>query len=428
MRSSNLFERRRPTLLLLAFGLVVSCLHANDATGQEWTRFRGPNGTGVSKTVFADSFKPSDFAWNVKLPGIGHSSPVVWGDRVFLLSADPQTATRHMLCINAKTGKTIWTREYESEAHHLHTRSSFASCTPTVDSERVYVAWSTPKETTLLALDHDGKDVWRINLGRWVSQHGFGTSPMLYKDLIILNNSQQANQLKEGVEPGKSFMMAFNRKTGKEVWRTPRKSVNVCYSVPCIYTPEGGKPELLHTTTGNGVYSLDPLTGKENWAVADAIRLRCVSSPIVAGGLVFGSTGSGGGGNYVVAVKPGKEAEVVYKVEQPAPYVPSILNKNGTLFLWWDKGVVQCIDAATGDRHYRQRIGGGFSCSPILAGDKVYCIREDGVLITIAAEKKFRLLGESPLGEDSRATPAVSGNRMFLRTNSRLICVEAEAT
>ena len=297
-----------------------------------------------------------------------------------------------------------------------------------MDDERVYIAWSTPSETTLLALDHEGRDVWRIDLGRWVSQHGFGTSPIIYKDLIILNNSQQANQLKPGVEPGKSFMMAFNRKTGKEVWRTPRKSVNVCYSVPCIYTPKGGKDELLHTTTGNGVYSLDPATGRENWAVADAFSMRCVSSPIVAGGLVFGSTGSGGGGNYVVAVKPGKDAQLAYKVEQPAPYVPSILNKGGTLFLWWDQGVVQCLDAATGDKHFLNRIGGGFSGSPILAGNKIYCIREDGVLITIAAEKKFRLLGESPLGEDSRATPAVSGNRMFLRTNSHLICVKSEET
>ncbi len=108
--------------------------------------------------------------------------------------------------------------------------------------------------------------------------------------------------------------------------------------------------------------------------------------------------------------------------------MPSILNKGGTLFLWWDQGVVQCLDAATGDKHFLNRIGGGFSGSPILAGNKIYCIREDGVLITIAAEKKFRLLGESPLGEDSRATPAVSGNRMFLRTNSHLICVKSEET
>lgn len=423
---------RRPTLprqrLLVSLTLLSCLISCLPAFGQEWTRFRGPNGTGVSKTVFPASFKPGDFAWTTKLPGIGHSSPVIWGDRVFLLSANPETAERYMLCLDANDGSILWNRTYESEPHHLHSRSSFASCTPAVDAEQVYIAWSTPKETTLLALDHDGKEKWKLNLGRWVSQHGFGTSPILYKNLVILNNSQQARQLPPNVEPGESWMMAFDRKTGEEAWRTKRKSMNVCYSVPCIYQDQDGEDQLLHTTTGDGVYSLDPLTGEENWKYAGAFKMRCVGSPIVAEGLVFGSTGSGGGGNYVVAVKPGEDPELVYQIKEAAPYVPTMLNKDDYLFLWYDKGIVQCIDAKTGEEHFKKRIGGGFSGSPILAGDKVYCIREDGTVITIAAEKRFKLLGETPLGEDSRATPAVSGGRMFLRTNSQLFCVEADAT
>lgn len=411
---------------------LQAALVAGFTNAQEWTRFRGPNGTGASDTVFANSFKPTDYAWKIKLPGIGHSSPVVWGNRVFLLSADPKTAERYVLCLDALSGKTIWNRPYASAPHHLHLRSSFASCTPAVDAERVYVAWSTPKETNLIALDHDGKQLWKLNLGRWVSQHGFGTSPIIYKDLVILNNSQQARQLPPGAAPGESWMMAFDKKTGEERWRTRRKSMNVCYSVPFIYQGEDGEDQLIHTSTGDGVYSLNPLTGKENWKYASAFKMRTVGSPILAGGLIFGSTGSGGGGNYVVALRPGKDAEVAYEIKESAPYVPTMLHKDGLVFLWFDKGIVQCIDAKTGEVHFRERIGGragvGVSGSPILAGDKVYCIREDGTVICIAAKKRFRLLGETPLGEDSRSTPAVSGGRMFLRTYSHLICVEAEST
>ncbi len=165
------------------------------------------------------------------------------------------------------------------------------------------------------------------------------------------------------------------------------------------------------------------MTGKPNWSLSDAFSMRTVGSPILAGGLLFGSTGSGGGGNYVIAVKPGKKPEIAYKIETQAPYVPSMIAKGNLVFLWFDKGIVTCIDAPTGDVHWKQRIGGGFSGSPIIAGDKVYCISEDGELVVLAASDKYALLGRSPLGEESRSTPAVSGGRMFLRTYSHLISV-----
>ena len=166
---------------------------------------------------------------------------MIWGDKVFLISADPKAATRYVICVAATTGKIIWKKDYTSEAHHLHVRSSFASSTPAVDADYVYVAWSTPAETTLKALDHNGREAWSLDLGRWQSQHGFGTSPVLYGDMVILSNSQQANKLKPGEKPGESFLLAFDRKTGKERWRLPRASVNVCYTCPCIYTTAGWK-------------------------------------------------------------------------------------------------------------------------------------------------------------------------------------------
>ena len=195
---------QNPRLPILTIALSLACL-VQFASAQEaqWTRFRGPNGTGVSECgTIPVQWTEADYRWKCKLPGMGHGSPVVWGDKVFLMSGDPEKATRYVLCYDATDGRQLWKRVFASHPHHLHPRSSYASCTPAVDEERVYAGWSTPEETLLKAFDHNGKEVWSVDLGRWQSQHGFGTSPIVYKDLVILHNSQQANQLDEGEKRG----------------------------------------------------------------------------------------------------------------------------------------------------------------------------------------------------------------------------------
>ncbi len=405
----------------IAFAVAASLLLSH-AVAQEWTRFRGPNGTGVSDTkTIPTKWTADDYNWSVDLPGIGNSSPVVWGEKLFVLSADPKSATRYVICINTKDGSTQWTKEYASEPHHLHPRNTFGSGTPAVDAERVYVSWSTPKETTLKALDHAGNEQWSLDLGRWVSQHGYGNSPIVYEDTVILFNSQQADQLKSGEKPGESAMIALDRETGKVRWQSPRVSVRANYGTPCILETVAG-PQLLATSTGEGVFSLNPKTGEKNWGI-DAFSMRTVSSPIVAGGLIFGSTGSGGGGNYLVAVKPGAQPEIVYDFKRNAPYVPTPVAHGDLVFLFGDKGVGTCINAKTGEAHWTERLGSGFSGSPVIAGDAVYGIDEDGVVVVVAASKEFQLLGKMPLGEPSRATPAISGGHMYLRTYSKLFSI-----
>ena len=151
-----------PPLALFALLAGISLIHA-PLRGQEWTRFHGPNGSGISEDdSFPAKWTEKDYAWKVKLPGIGHSSPVIWGDRVFLLSADPKSATRYIVCLSATDGKRQWVKEFTSDTHHLHSRSSYASCTPAVDADFVYVAWSTPKKTTLMALRHNGEKEWIV--------------------------------------------------------------------------------------------------------------------------------------------------------------------------------------------------------------------------------------------------------------------------
>ena len=422
------FPMNKAFLAAILLTAIVSSMTAN---GSEWSRFRGPNGTGIGDgNSIPVEFTEDDYNFKTKLPGgSGCGSPVVWGDKVFVLSANPEDATRYMVCIHATSGDILWQKEFKSEVHHLHDRSSFASCTPAADEEHVYVAWSTPKETLFKAFKHDGTEAWSNDLGTWQSQHGFGTSPIIYKDLVILHNSQQANQLDEGEKPGESRMMAFDRRTGKEKWRKELVSVNVCYSVPFIHQAADGTDELVCSCTGNGIFSLDPMTGEQKWAVNDGLfSMRTVGSPVEAGGLIFGSTGSGRySSNYIVAVKPGPDAELAYKIENgnnfKAPYVPCLIADGDLLFCLYDRGFASCVDAKTGEIYWTERTNAAFSGSPVRIGDRIYCVDEVGVVWVFAASPQYKLLAKSDLGEESRSTPAVANGQLYLRTYSHLISV-----
>jgi outer membrane protein assembly factor BamB len=408
---------------------LLILLVSRGSFAQEWTRFRGPNGSGVSHaTTIPTTWTDADYCWKVQLPGMGHSSPVIWGEKVFLLSADPSDATRYVLCYSAENGSLLWRRNFESAVHQIHGHSSYASSTPAVDARHVYVAWSTPAEITFKAFTHEGIEKWNVDLGSWVGRHGFCNSPIVYENKVILHLSQQAEKLDPGEVPGESCMVALDGASGRELWRTPLVSQQVSYSVPFIYTPPVGKPELVCTSTGNGVFSLDPATGHENWSI-DTFDKRTISSPILAGGLIFGSNGSGAySENYLVAIRPGNHPEVVYTMKNSsrvkAPYIPSVIAQGDTVFLIYDRGFASCIDAPTGKIHWMQRTGGKFSGSPVRVRDKIYAIDEDGLVWVIAADKKeLKILAKNDLGEPSRSTLAVAGEKMFLRTGSQLFCV-----
>ncbi len=406
--------------VLIVLGLFC---HTCTTMAQEWTRFRGPNGTGESEaSTIPAQWTQSDYNWKTKLPGIGHSSPVIWGNKVFVMSANPDDATRYVLAIDVADGNIGWNREFKSTRHHLHLRSSYASCTPAVDADRVYVAWSAPESTTLKAFTHDGDELWSRDLGTWISQHGFGTSPIVYGEMVIITCSQEPSKLENTPEPQHSFVVAVDRSTGNVLWKTPRKIDTASFSVPCIYQRDGGSSEVICCSTAEGIFSLDPVTGSENWSLP-VFTMRTVSSPVMAGGLIFGTTGSGQGGSYVVAVRPGNNPEVAYEFKAQAPYVPTPVCRGDLMFLWSDKGFATCIDVATGKSYWQHRIGGNFSGSPVRVADKIYCVDDDGVVVVLAAEKEFKELSRTPLGEASRATPAIADERMYLRTYSHLISI-----
>ncbi|MEX0939424.1 MAG: PQQ-binding-like beta-propeller repeat protein [Pirellulales bacterium] len=405
-------------LLLLAIAAALS----NSAHAQEWTRFRGPNGAGQSDSAgIPTEFSATDNTWRIELPGIGHSSPVLWGEKLFLTSGDPAGGDQYVMCIDAITGRNIWTRTVPSEPHHLHERNSFASGTPAVDDQRLYLAWATPDSYKLMAMSHEGEEVWQRDLGPFVSQHGFGTSPIVYGEMLIISNDQR--------EGGESFLLAVDRKTGETRWKTPRPSREAAYSTPCVRTTPDGSEELIFNSGAAGIAGVDPATGAINWNI-EVFEMRSVSSPVLAGDLIFGSCGSGAGGNYVVAVRPGDKsgtaAKIAYRVAESAPYVPTSVVAGERAFLWWDKGAVTCIDIADGKVHYKNRVPGGYSGSPVRVGSRIFCINDDGEVIVLAAEPEFKVLARNSLGDYSRATPSIALGRMYLRTYSSLVCIGGE--
>jgi outer membrane protein assembly factor BamB len=392
---------------------------------QEWTRFRGPNGTGISKaTGLPVSFTEKDFNWKVAVPGGGHSSPVLWGKKIFLTSGEEDKSKRYVLCLNAVDGKTLWTKSYDFKTYRHHEFNTVASATPAVDADRVYTTWTTHEAFTILALDHTGKEVWKTELGAYPTQHGGAASPILVGDLVIV--------VKEP-EEGMGAILALDRKTGSIKWKRERASSSAVYSTPILFQPKDGPAELICTSTANGLTSLDPETGNPNWEVRNVFRARCVGSPVQVGDLLFGTAGNGGGDRQAVAVRPGSKkngtaASVVYQVGRGVSYVPTPIVVGKHLFLWGDSGILTCIEGETGKQVYMERIGGNFFGSPVYADGKLWSLSTKGELVVVAASERFEALGRTDLGEMSHATPAIADGVLYLRTQSHLISVGGKKT
>ena len=404
----------RSFTLVLALTLTIS-VHA-----QEWSRFRGPNGTGISDaTTIPTAWTDKDFLWNVPIPGIGHSSPVVWGDKVFVTSAEKMSGKRLVLCLDATTGKTRWQKEFDASSYKTHQRNSIASSTPAVDADYVYVAWATPEKLTLMALSHDGQIVWQNDHGPFKSQHGFGVSPIVLDDLVILPNDQDNG----------GSIIAVQAKTGKLYWTLPRHPKNATYSTPCVYQPQGQSPLLIFTNWQHGVSAIDPKTGKTKWelSVFEVNKPeRAVASPVIAGELILATCGFVTAQKHFVAVKPpdgdGKPTEV-WRLEKAVSYLPTPLVKGDLVFLCSEVGMATCLHAKTGKIVWQERVGENFSASPVCVGERIYCVGNDGSVVVLAASEKFQVLANNALGEPTQSTPAISGGRMFLRTEAHLIAI-----
>jgi len=420
-------DLRDTTRKLACLSLVI--FFSIGGSAQEWTRFRGPNGSGISQAkTIPTKISDANLGWKIELPGTGHSSPVLWGDRLFLTCTGDKAGGIAVLCLNAKDGAMLWKRDFPLSPFQKHSFNSFASSTPAVDSERVYVLWSEPDHYLLTALDHNGKQLWQRDFGPFISQHGCGTSPMLCDDKVILTDEQDDPKFIEGPKPdtrvGKSSIIAVSAKTGETVWQTPRRSTVVSFSTPCLFEPKNGPRALISNSQSHGISALDPGTGKVLWEYEQAFDKRSVSSPVIAGDIILGSCGSGGGGNRVVAVKApsgaGGKPQPAYEIKKSAAYVPSGIVMGDLAWICSDAGIVTCFNAKTGDVRYQERIGGNYFGSPIWVDGRLFCVSKTGELVVVEASDKFNVLHRYPLNESCESTPAVALDRLFVRTERHL--------
>jgi outer membrane protein assembly factor BamB len=412
---SRVVNLLRPALVVVALLLAAE----GPLAGQQWTRFRGPNGSGESPAAkLPVTWSQKDYRWRVGLPGTGHSSPVIWGRRIFVTSASEEDGRQIVQCLEAADGSPKWKRELPAGKHHQNALNSYASSSPAVDADRLYVSWLAAGKYAIAALgQNDGREVWRRELGPFVAQHGFGASPIVVGGLVVVPNEQD----------GPSSIVALDCRTGEARWTEPRRTEKAAYSTPCTFRPEGGPEQLICTSWAHGVSGLDLRSGKTIWELP-VFQYRVVGSPVIVDGLVVAQAGEGGAGKQCVAVRPGEPAKavqpkLVYEVSGPIPYVPTPVAKGDLLFLWSDGGIVSCLDAPTGKLHWRQRVGGSYFSSPVRVGDRLYNVARDGRVVVLAASATFSKLGESALGEPSQSTPAVSDGVMYLRTVRHLMAL-----
>jgi len=415
--------------------LVASItLLASVSQGQQWTRFRGPDGQGIpllsgeskKKDSIPVKWTEKDYNWKVKLPAGGHSSPVVWADNVYVTCGDQQTGRGIIQALRISDGKALWQKEYALTTYRMNKLNNYAVATPAVDADHIYAFWPTLHETILVALDHKGNEVWKRNFGGVHCQHGPGSSPIVFDDIVVFTREHE-----EGGQNNQSAWIAVDRKTGQTRWELPRQtSPKTSYSTPCVYSPATDAPQLIFTSLAHGMSGVDPRTGKVIWEVNSAFTSRVVSSPVIADGLLIGTCGDGSSGKRLTAIKPGasdKSAQPIeaYKIDDSSmPYVPTSLAKDGLLFTFHDRGYVSCLRSSTGEQLWREKPAGRFYGSPVWADGRLYCITIDGEVVVLEAAVAYKLLAVNPLAETSHASPAIAGGRMYLRTFSHLISVD----
>lgn len=409
---------------MLARRLLLTLLLATPLAA-DWPRFRGPDGAGTS----ADKDVPVRWAANnvlfkAKLPGAGHSSPIVVGDRAILLSATDDE--RLVICLDAKTGKQKWVKKVPGQLGKTHAKSSLASSTPCSDGKQVYCVFWDGNNVGLYAYDLDGKLAWEADLGPFKSQHGPGFSPMLYQDgkasLVIVNNDQD----------GSARLMAFGTADGKLKWQKERKAYRACYSTPLLHKAGKGETQLIVTSTA-GLTGYAPATGEELWAYTwqfPVKPLRTVGSTVVAGGMAFACGGDGDGSRAMVAIKLGGTGDVsktatVWSLESQTPYVPTILAKGDHLYTVNDDGTAICRVAKTGEVKWRQRLTeSAVSASPVLIDGKVYVLSEKGeVFVFEATPDGYKPLAKNSVGEAVMSSPAVANGRLYVRGSGHLFCI-----
>jgi outer membrane protein assembly factor BamB len=423
------------------------------AAEPRWPQFRGPAATGIGTGTGPLTWNGEankNVMWKTPLPGLGHSSPVIWGDRIFITSAVPAAGDpalklglygdigsvkdegEHafiLYCIDRKSGKILWQKTAAKSQPEVkrHPKSTHANPTPATDGRYVVAFFGSEG---LYTYDMNGKLIWQKDFGVLDSayfqaptaQWGFASSPVIHNGMLII----QADVMKD------SFLAAFDLKTGKELWRTERKDVPT-WGTPAIapYTAGGAKSEQIVVNGWKHIGGYDLKTGKELWKLEGGGDIP-VPTPVYQDGLIV-ITNAHGPGRPIYAIRTDASGTltktspaIAWSHDRAGNYMQTPLLHGGLAYFCFDNGVLSVYDLKTGERQYQQRLGtgtNGFSSSPVLAGDRLYVTNEDGHTFVIGAGRQYKLLGENELGETVMASPAVAEGVLYIRGRKHLYAI-----
>jgi outer membrane protein assembly factor BamB len=408
---------------LLAVFLIVALGLSASARAENWPCWRGPRGdsTSLEKGVPTNWDVATQATWKTAVPGIGHASMIVWGDRLFTVTGLPEKRQRQLLSFDRGTGKLLWQQTVvEGPLEKLHPENSYASGTPATDGMRVFVNFRVGDEIVVAAHDfRDGKQLWLVRPGKHVGEWGFSNEPVLYRDKVIV----------DGDSKGDSFLIVLDQASGETLWRVDRTHRGISYSAPFV-RQMAGRLQLVQCGD-RCVTSFDPDTGKGLWTVDGPSQEFC-ATPFFdeKSGLLFIS--SSWPKAELLAIRPDgtgnvTKSHVVWRDTKGAPYIPSLLVAGDYLLSVNTAGTAYCYDPATGKVHWKEKLGRTHA-SPVWIEGLVYFINDDGEIHVIRPGTTFDRVAKHNLGEPCYASPAISDGQVFLRGFKTLYCIGKPAT
>lgn len=404
-----------------AADVAATMIEVEGEGAKYWPRWRGPSGQGIVRTgKYRDRWSATEgVKWKVTVPGRGHSSPIVWGDRIFLTTAHDDGARVSLIAFRRSDGKHLWETFVPTKqgVEHVYPKNSRASATAITDGTLLYASFGTHG---LMAVDFNGKIAWHNPVGRLANSHGSAGSPILYRDRLFIYQDHK------GTEETGPYVGAFDKKTGKQIWKTERQE-SVGWGTPVVIRA-GDRDELI-VSSQRRVYSYDPQTGQELWRVS-GLGFEVIPTPVVAEGLILCSSGRQGP---TIAIRPGGSGDVTsthvaWMSPKGSPFIPSGVVVAGVLYLVNDmQSILTAHDVKTGEVLYQGRLGEarreGFSASPVAVDGKVFFTNDDGETFVIKAGREFNLLHTNSLGEQTLASPALVDGRWYFRTATSLLAI-----
>ena len=408
------------TATLLVCLLATPCL----IQAEDWSGFRGPHNLGVSsdEKVPVEWSDEKNLKWKLELPGKGFSSPIVVGPQVLVTcySGSAASVKRHLVSVNRQTGKINWVTSVdskgpESRGASFGTSHGFASHTPVSDGKHIYVLFG---KAGVIAFDMQGKEIWKKSVGTGAAMFGSAASPILYKDHVIV----------PAVSENQSIV-ALKKSDGEQAWSTKAGSLGRSYATPVIATNELGVDELLVSVVSE-VWSLNPGTGKLNWYSVNRVDTNACPALVQNGSTVYVIGGRSPGGRAAIKLDGKKDASELKSLWSTTggSYVSSPVFYKDHLYWFTERGMGICVDTKTGEEVTRKRIGGQFYSSMLLLGDKMVAVSRFGGTHVFNANTSLTAVGRNRLSDtsDFSGSPAVAGNRMYLRSDRFLYCIGAK--